>query len=64
MDFVALAAREDNMGSSTIHTKQGGAAIPFFSEPSATQKPELAEDPLSFRYGPFLPAAAEITGQV
>lgn len=62
MDLVAAAPLKDNMGSSTIYTKRGEETIPFFSEPAATKKPELAEDPLSWLYGPFLLTAAEITG--
>lgn len=62
MDSVATAPLQDNMGSSTIYTKQGEEAVPFFSEPSATKKPELAEGLLSWLYGPFLLTAAEMTG--
>lgn len=62
MGSVATAPLKDNMGSSTIYTTQGEETIPFFSEPSATKKPELAEGLLSWLYGPFLLSAAEITG--
>lgn len=61
MDFVATAPLKDNMGSSTIYTK-GGETVPFFSEPAATKKPELAEDLLSWLCGSFLLTAAKITG--
>lgn len=43
MDFVATASVNDSVGSSMIYTKQGEETVPFFSEPSAAQKPELAE---------------------
>lgn len=64
MDFVATAPLKSNMGSSTVYTKRGEEAIPFFSEPSATKNPELAEDLLSWLYGPFLLTAAATTGWV
>jgi len=62
MDSVATAPLKVNMGSSTIYTKRGEETIPFFSEPSATKKPEPAKGLLGWLYGPFLLAAAEIKG--
>lgn len=59
---VATALLKDNMGSSTVYTKRGEETVSFFSQPAASEKPELAEDLLSWLCGSFLLTAVKIAG--
>lgn len=58
---VATALLKDNMGSSTVYTERE-ETVSFFSQPAASEKPELAEDLLSWLCGSFLLTAVKIAG--